>query len=101
MKEPTKRFSETECARKASKQSVARTDSERLTMSETGSERGRPWSIVLAGGRAERLATFTERWLGRYVPKHPYEIGGRTDTVVRSFLEKPSVEDVRSARTYT
>ncbi len=27
------------------------------------------WSIVLAGGRGERLASFTERWLGRPVPK--------------------------------
>ncbi len=27
------------------------------------------WSIVLAGGRGERLASFTESWLGRPVPK--------------------------------
>ena len=26
------------------------------------------WSIVLAGGKGERLASLTERWLGRYVP---------------------------------
>jgi mannose-1-phosphate guanylyltransferase len=28
-----------------------------------------PWSIILAGGRGERLASFTESWLGRPVPK--------------------------------
>lgn len=28
-----------------------------------------PWSIVLAGGKGERLASFIERWLGRPVPK--------------------------------
>ncbi len=38
-------------------------------MNRNGQESGRPWSIVLAGGRGERLAPFTERWLGRPVPK--------------------------------
>jgi mannose-1-phosphate guanylyltransferase len=28
-----------------------------------------PWSIVLAGGEGSRLRPFTERWLGRHVPK--------------------------------
>lgn len=32
-------------------------------------EAGGPWSIVLAGGKGERLSSLTERWLGRYVPK--------------------------------
>lgn len=40
------------------------------------------WSIVLAGGRGERLARFTERWLGRYVPKQYCTFVGR-----RSMLE--------------
>jgi mannose-1-phosphate guanylyltransferase len=40
-----------------------------MKQSENGNGSGRPWSIVLAGGKGERLAAFTERWLGRYVPK--------------------------------
>jgi mannose-1-phosphate guanylyltransferase len=40
------------------------------------------WSIVLAGGRGERLQSFTERWLGRYVPKQYCTFVGR-----RSMLE--------------
>lgn len=40
------------------------------------------WSIVLAGGKGERLASFTERWLGRYVPKQYCAFVGR-----RSMLE--------------
>lgn len=39
------------------------------SMKPNGSERTGPWSIVLAGGSGERLAVFTERWLGRYLPK--------------------------------
>lgn len=29
----------------------------------------RTWVVVLAGGDGERLRFFTERWLGRHVPK--------------------------------
>jgi mannose-1-phosphate guanylyltransferase len=47
-----------------------------------GSGNGRPWSIVLAGGKGERLASFTERWLGRYVPKQYCAFTG-----TRSMLE--------------
>jgi len=44
-----------------------------------GNGSGRPWSIVLAGGRGERLASFTERWLGRPVPKQYCAfVGGRS-----------------------
>jgi len=48
-------------------------------MNRNGSGSGRPWSIVLAGGRGERLAAFTERWLGRPVPKQYCAfVGGRS-----------------------
>src|SRR3990172_7068498 len=47
--------------------------------STNGNGSGRPWSIVLAGGRGERLASFTERWLGRPVPKQYCAfVGGRS-----------------------
>ncbi|HXV61587.1 MAG TPA: sugar phosphate nucleotidyltransferase [Vicinamibacteria bacterium] len=35
------------------------------------------WSIVLAGGKGERLAHFTARWLGRYIPKQYCAFVGR------------------------
>ena len=48
-------------------------------MNMNGNGSGRPWSIVLAGGRGERLASFTERWLGRPVPKQYCAfVGGRS-----------------------
>jgi mannose-1-phosphate guanylyltransferase len=48
-------------------------------MNTNGSEIGRRWSVVLAGGRGERLAAFTERWLGRPVPKQYCAfVGGRS-----------------------
>lgn len=48
-------------------------------MNANGNGSGRPWSIVLAGGRGERLASFTERWLGRPVPKQYCAfVGGRS-----------------------
>jgi mannose-1-phosphate guanylyltransferase len=50
-----------------------------VTMNRNGNGSGRPWSIVLAGGRGERLASFTERWLGRPVPKQYCAfVGGRS-----------------------
>ena len=48
-------------------------------MDTNGNENGGSWSIVLAGGRGERLASFTERWLGRPVPKQYCAfVGGRS-----------------------
>jgi mannose-1-phosphate guanylyltransferase len=48
-------------------------------MNPNGNGKGRPWSIVLAGGRGERLLSFTERWLGRPVPKQYCAfVGGRS-----------------------
>lgn len=48
-------------------------------MNMSGNGSGRRWSIVLAGGRGERLASFTERWLGRPVPKQYVAfVGGRS-----------------------
>jgi mannose-1-phosphate guanylyltransferase len=48
-------------------------------MKSNGNGSGHPWSVVLAGGRGERLASFTESWLGRPVPKQYCAfVGGRS-----------------------